>query len=183
MMTSANDKDPRVAQAYRDLATERTPAALDDKVLAMAAATARSRYGRARGWLRPVAWAATIGLSLAFVLEMARVTDEPAPPAGVASDSVANEVAGEGRSKLREAEERAPMRSGEKREPAAPARAAAFAAQRLPPRACDDTQRASAEAWYACAASLRDNGLIDAADLELDALREAFPDFVVPESE
>ncbi|MDJ0710257.1 MAG: hypothetical protein QNJ14_07710 [Woeseiaceae bacterium] len=69
--------NPEVARAYRDLATETTPAALDNKVLNLAAREARSRYGIARAWVRPVAWAATIGLSLAIVLEVTEVI----PPA------------------------------------------------------------------------------------------------------
>ena len=75
MTTEANDIDSRVADAYRDLASEKTPADLDRKVLSMAAAPQRSPYGKARAWVRPVAWAATIGLSLAFVLELSQVPD------------------------------------------------------------------------------------------------------------
>ena len=72
-----DDRNPEVARAYRDLATETTPTALDDKVLKLAARETRSRYGIARAWVRPVAWAATIGLSLAIVLEVTQVI----PPA------------------------------------------------------------------------------------------------------
>ncbi len=74
MTTDANN--PEVTRAYRDLATETTPAKLDDKILDMAAREARPRYGVARAWIRPVAWAATIGLSLIIVLEVTRM----APP-------------------------------------------------------------------------------------------------------
>lgn len=81
MMTSkANDNDPRVSDAYRELATEKSPPELDATILKMAAGDVRTRYGLARGWLRPVAWAATIGLSLAFVLEISQYTDVPATP-------------------------------------------------------------------------------------------------------
>jgi len=80
MTSKANDSDPRVSDAYRELATEKSPPELDATVLKMAAGDVRTRYGLARGWLRPVAWAATIGLSLAFVLEISQYTDVPATP-------------------------------------------------------------------------------------------------------
>jgi len=79
MTTEANDKDPRVADVYRDIASEETPAELDLKVLAMAAAEARVAHGFPRTWFRPLAWAATIALSFAFVLEMSQVDDVPTP--------------------------------------------------------------------------------------------------------
>ena len=81
MTTESNEIDPRVSEAYRSIATETTPSELDREVLSMAAGSARSRYGLARAWIRPVAWAATIGLSLAFVLEMAQVRDVATPTA------------------------------------------------------------------------------------------------------
>jgi len=77
MTTEANDKDPRVAGVYREIASEETPAELDRKVLAMAAAEARVAHGFPRTWFRPLAWAATIALSFAFVLEMSQVDDVP----------------------------------------------------------------------------------------------------------
>ena len=79
MTTEANDKDPRVADVYRDIASEETPAELDRKVLAMAAAEARVAHGFPRTWFRPLAWAATIALSFSFVLEMSQVDDVPTP--------------------------------------------------------------------------------------------------------
>jgi hypothetical protein len=62
----------RLADTYKALADERAPDYLNERVLRMAAAS-RTPYGRARAWMRPVAWAATIGLSLAIVLEVTRV--------------------------------------------------------------------------------------------------------------
>lgn len=88
MTTEHDTNDPRVSGAYRDLAGEKTPAELDRKVLAMAATEARTRYGLTRFWIRPVAWAATIGLSLAFILEVSQFADTPifgtAPDADIA---------------------------------------------------------------------------------------------------
>ncbi|MDJ0793115.1 MAG: hypothetical protein QNI98_02640 [Woeseiaceae bacterium] len=87
MTEDANNQD--VTQAYRDLATETTPPGLDDKMLAMATRETRSRYGIARAWVRPVAWAATIGLSLAIVLEVWQVI----PPGPDAEPTATREIA------------------------------------------------------------------------------------------
>ncbi len=71
--------DPIVSRAYRETADERVPAELDRAVLSSAASAARPRYARSILWLRPLAWTATIGLSLAIVLELSRVPQpEPA---------------------------------------------------------------------------------------------------------
>ena len=83
MSTETNNSDTRVSEAYRALATETTPHELDDTLLKMAANNVPTRYALVRGWLRPVAWAATIGLSLAFILDISRYQDNPVAPAPV----------------------------------------------------------------------------------------------------
>jgi len=83
MTTETNNSDTRVSEAYRALATETTPQELDDTILKMAASNVPTRYALVRGWLRPLAWAATIGLSLAFILEISRYQDMPVAPAPV----------------------------------------------------------------------------------------------------
>lgn len=65
-------EDRRLADTYKALASEKAPDYLNERVLRMAAAR-RTPYMRARAWMRPVAWAATIGLSLAIVLEVTRL--------------------------------------------------------------------------------------------------------------
>ncbi len=65
--------DPLVADTYRAVAQERAPDHLNKRVLRMAAREGRTKYSRARAWMRPAAWAATIGLSLAIVLELTRL--------------------------------------------------------------------------------------------------------------
>lgn len=70
------ETDDRVTQAYRELATERTPVHLDEAVLGRARSAARPEYSRLRSWTRPLAWAATVMLSVAIVLQ---VGDVPGP--------------------------------------------------------------------------------------------------------
>lgn len=89
-MTNDRDNmisDPSVSATYRQLADERAPADLDEKILHRAAAAPRAGSHLGRAWMKPVAWAATIGLSLAIVLEMTQLPQAPpdidvvAPPA------------------------------------------------------------------------------------------------------
>jgi hypothetical protein len=142
MTTDTDDK--RVTSTYRDLPDERAPAALNQQVLAMAAREARTRYGWTRAWIRPVAWAATIALSLAFFLEISRLDEAPvptepsAPPAKEAleRDAAASDAfAAEDLKLLQEAEEQARMRGGEARAADAAADAAAEAPKAEEPRA------------------------------------------------
>ena len=73
---SGDETDAQVSAGYRDLARERTPDHLDKAVLRAAARAARPRYSRLRSWTRPMAWAATVVLSVALVLEISKL---PAP--------------------------------------------------------------------------------------------------------
>lgn len=65
-----------VSRLYRSAASELTPRHLDARVLAAARRGARTRYWVATHWLRPMAWAATIGLCLAIVIDLSTVPDE-----------------------------------------------------------------------------------------------------------
>lgn len=67
------ETDALVTQTYRDVADERAPDHLDRAVLKEAASAARPSYSRLRSWTRPMAWAATVMLSVALVLEVSKV--------------------------------------------------------------------------------------------------------------
>jgi hypothetical protein len=178
----------RVSETYRDIAKETSPAKLDDKVMAMASQEARTRYGMARAWIRPVAWAATIGLSFAFILEMTYFSDD-APPVDAGSPARTDSDAGR-------AAEPASQAPAFKRAPAAILAAPEITADEMPAlreaeeRAyrqlantvehCEAEDRKDADSWYRCVLALREQGLEEAASAELDALREAFPDFREP---
>lgn len=86
-----------VSDSYRKVAREVTPRELDERILENAARSARSRYGFARAWVRPVAWAATIGLSLAFMLELTWFANTPiemSAPVPAVSEERARQDAG-----------------------------------------------------------------------------------------
>jgi len=207
MTTESNHNDPRVSEAYQGLATEGTPPELDRRILAMAAGKSRSRYGMARAWVRPVAWAATIGLSLAIVLEISQLKYETTPQldadnvetleeALILDDAPARED-DDNRTRRESAkrsdapapvqlsvpaEEQARSRSGSEPAAAAAVQALSFDAATTPEkkeqvRHCDPDLRSSAETWYKCIEDLRAQGLADAADSELLLLLTEFPDF------
>jgi len=71
-MNHDNDSDPLVSAEYRAAATERTPTALDAVVLKNAEAAAKDTAFRrfTAFWFRPLAFVATLGLSLALLLEL-----------------------------------------------------------------------------------------------------------------
>ncbi len=60
--------DPAVSDTYRDVATERAPASLNEAVLRNAAAHASKGYAHSMLWIRPLAYAATVVLSLGIVV-------------------------------------------------------------------------------------------------------------------
>jgi len=83
-------QDKLVADTYRAVARERVPDHLNERVLRLAADAGRTPYARARAWMRPAAWAATIGLSLAIVLELTQLPQiEPVPVSITSSDQSA----------------------------------------------------------------------------------------------
>lgn len=75
--------DDRVSEVYRDLAGERAPASLNERILRDARARAGSGYSWWMGWLRPAAWVATVGLCLAIVIELTNT-----PVADIEQDDV-----------------------------------------------------------------------------------------------
>ena len=66
-------EDALVSRTYREAAVEQVPDELDQAVLQRARQRSSNRYSRSVVWLRPMAWAATIGLCLAIVVEINNV--------------------------------------------------------------------------------------------------------------
>ena len=83
---SAAETDETVSATYRELSREGTPNYLNERVLQQASKKAlRPRYARSIVWTRPLAWAATVGLCLAIVLEVTRV---PTPEVVMTEDAI-----------------------------------------------------------------------------------------------
>ena len=176
-MTKDRDRE-RVSAAYRDLANESPPQALDRRILAAAGRHGRPRYGAVRAWMRPVAWAATIGLCLAILLEITVFTEvPPSPEPRSAAGAPQAERARRDADVMRAKEEDAVRQSAPQQH--APAAAAVESREITTSPACDPDARMTPESWHACIEALLDQDRDEDAAAELVALREAFPDFVI----
>jgi hypothetical protein len=185
-------KDPLVTDIYEELASERAPDHLNERVLRLAKGNGRTRYSVVRAWTRPAAWAATIGLSLAIVLELTRlppidIEGTPAEanrkkletPTVQRVDSVSmDEFVPEDMSVLREAENMARVQAGPDQAPTLAHTEVGETKQLESGGACPEKVRESAESWFDCIAQLRESGRHGDAEDELREFRKIFPDFV-----
>lgn len=146
---SGSEKDQLVSEAYREIAQEKTPEHLDRSILDTAAKSARPRYSLLIRWTRPAAWAATIMLSVALVLEISQTPEllqpkmDASAPIGDPEESAerdkrerviknAEDLAVQDMDLLQRADEMAQIREGQNDQPA-----------QLPPR---QKERAAAPA-------------------------------------
>ena len=102
---SDNVEDALVSRTYRESAVEQVPDELDQAVLQRARQRSSNRYSRSVVWLRPMAWAATIGLCLAIVVEINNVPQPMPEQLALPADAM---TPGE---RVREEAEAAPARS------------------------------------------------------------------------
>lgn len=193
------DGDSRLSDAYRELQDERAPTHLDEEILKRAAREARTRYGALRAWTRPAAWAAMIGLCLTLVLELTRVDNNAAvpltesilqdqPPAAPVPQSMpasapASLDAASGENALlkrRRVSGKAETGFATLPVTAEQSQPAAMPEESLGDSGCDATARETPESWHDCIRRLWDAGQDDAAQRELEALRETFPNFSLP---
>ena len=93
-MTMKRSDSDLVSEHYKELEQVRTPEALNQKILATAKREA-GRTARAGGllerWTKPLAWAATVGLCLAIVVDFTQLPDSAVVPTAVQEASVADE--------------------------------------------------------------------------------------------
>jgi hypothetical protein len=85
------DTDDLVTETYRELGVEKAPEHLNQSVLRSASGGGLRSHARNilfTAWMKPVAWAATIGLSLAIVFEFSEVPTAPVQSDPVRSDSM-----------------------------------------------------------------------------------------------
>ena len=112
-MTNERDKEGRdqlVSDTYRTLSSETTPEALNKSVLKMAAdASGDNRHPLFAIWMKPVAWAATIGLTLTIAPQLTEIPTEIAHPLP-AVQSAAKEAVSNDTDRANKPEERARQR-------------------------------------------------------------------------
>ena len=121
-MTSERDifeGDERVTEAYRELGAEKAPEHLNETILEMAAGAGKHSGERDKplvAWMKPLAWTATIGLSLAIVLELTQVpTANVRYDAAPHAESVLEEIAIQDTDKLQTIEHRVLEQTGANR--------------------------------------------------------------------
>jgi len=198
----SNDKrqadNPDLSTAYRAVANERTPPALDRAVLTLAKQETRVSAGSdwLYRWYRPAVFVATVGLSFALILELSETPKPGLPDSGV--DSSINGVAPVSESPFQgaaDATARQVRRLGidanssmsesppSMNESAVPANSSLSDTGSLLPAtdSCSDEQRANTASWWACIEELEKQGLTQAAERELQTLLRNFPGFSLPE--
>lgn len=121
MTIERNDEamDELVSKTYREHSVEQAPEHLNQKILRMA--TAAGNPERENGlwrqaWMKPLAWAATVGLSLAIVLEVTQVPDGGLDVPTSAVESLREEFEPSNTDLLEDARDRAARQSGTNRE-------------------------------------------------------------------
>lgn len=146
-----DERDDLVSKAYRELDDTQAPEHLNRKILQMAAAEAQQSAARGWSlalWMKPIAWAATIGLSLAIVLEMTQVPTEipAASPAATPPETLSTDALNQAESRLgdelKRAEEMARQRTGSNQ--AAPAEAFSAESADIPASSQKAARRQSA---------------------------------------
>lgn len=204
-MTTERDKeaiDELVSQTYREHSVEQAPERLNQEILSMATDDA-SRGSRTNflfaAWTKPLAWAATIGISLAVVLELSQVPGSSVDIAAPAAESIREEFAQQRTDVLDEARKQASQESGQNQnasladevtlqdaDVAIIGKQNEFsklvrpvpAAEKTPSdaeRPCDAITRESAEDWLRCIEELREAGAVDAANREYEAYFLEYP--------
>ena len=175
------DTDALVTRTYREAANQSAPEHLNRAILKQAATATRPRYSRLITWTRPMAWAATVVLSVALVLEVTqeRFDNQVAPAAVVGADEFKPKDTG----MLERAGDMAEMQGGNNRDidQVAPA---SLAASRSPEGSiaaiCSDDATAAPATWLECIEILEKAGLIEEANQQRQLLMATFPDFELP---
>jgi hypothetical protein len=188
------DRDETVTTAYRELAQETVPANIDSAVFRAASAPLQRGAGRfwSDAWFRPVTFAATLGLSMALLLQLSEsgllgpAGDDVGAdrvPATVGEDALRDAAEATSRQIRRiEAENADTMQPDGTPAAAVPAASAPEqAGSRLPAEdSCSEDERADTGSWWRCIEDLERRGLSDAAETELRALLSKHPGFSVP---
>jgi hypothetical protein len=193
-MKETNNKsqeiDDEIAKAYQALAQETAPARADAAIWQEArnAVTGGSGLSRINTWLRPLILIATAAVTLALMVQLTSSpqfdlprTDKTvvAPLPTDVLQNAAEQTAGQ----IFEVEQNQAISTP----PAASIAKAAKAnpVERftlLPSRQqCDDESRATSGTWWQCLRELEQRGLSEAAERELQALLQAFPQFSAPQ--
>ena len=189
---TSQDRDRRaVASIYRQIADETAPDELNRSVLRHAEKQARGITGRALTWLRPVALAATLALSVTLVLQVGNLdsgtspVDLVSPVPSLESDDIFDAAAETSMEQVRAAESAAQLSPGPSESLATSRRPVDSAPMQnelsTDNQGCSTEQRSATITWWECIQGLEKRGMSAAATKELEALFEAHPAFGVRE--
>ena len=179
-----------VSAEYQATATERAPERLDRNVLRLAEKEATAASGT--NWLttriRPLAFVVTAGLSLALLIQLSNTPLIETPPldpgAEAPPDNVFQDAARQTAEQIRQLDTNAdnPMTTpGVEMNPVqATERPAGLSLLPVEDR-CTDLDRAESGTWWECIRDLEKRGLSESAELELQALLNAHPQFSAPQ--
>jgi hypothetical protein len=177
------ETDERLSKAYRELGAPRTPEYLNRRVLKLAARGGKTNDLFA-AWMKPVAWAATLGISLAFLLQLSDLPTAPVPsdvvtvdgPNGNTSESIADDAREELVLDNSETFKSEARRRNNSFAASAPAASFRRPMQRDDSAAdCGATARLSADDWRECIDRLRESGATAVAEREYAAFILQFP--------
>ena len=201
------DGDDLVTETYRELDVEKAPEHLNQSVLRMASGGGLPSPARNilfGAWMRPVAWAATIGLSLAIVLEYSEVPTAPVRSDNVpTAESMREDELGRSAAAYDDVEVFSREPKGKLDAVAAPSQPPLAAKTEIPEAKkqatelpadsqrkasyaltvehsdvddlCTATARLSQESWLTCIDKLRSSGREEAADREYEAFILKYP--------
>jgi len=189
-----NEKEPfegdeLVTETYRELGVEKAPERLNQSILRMAPGGGKPSPAGGilfAAWMKPLAFAATIGLSLAIVLELSQVPTVTVQTDNVpAAEVMREEAVLQNANVLEKAENRARLQSGPSRqlisegdlgrsadthdEVEAMVSDLFLLEQSDIADSCDAAVRLSRESWLTCIEELRQSGSEEAADREYEA--------------
>ena len=186
----STDTDNEVSAAYQAVADESAPAHLDRRVLRQAAAAGSKWFEKySFSFLRPITFVATLGLSLAIVLQfsdtwladapgslgpVAEETDLAPPPASAiaaAAEASAEHID-------QQSQHGSAVMSQESLNRKPPIIAGAEVQRTEAARFCEEAQSESADKWWDCIVQLELDGRGDAFASERELFIRTFPDFV-----
>ena len=187
----STEEDDEVSAAYQTVAGESAPPHLDQRVLQMAAAAAGSKWFEkySFSFLRPVTFVATLGLSLAIVLQFSSTwfVDAPGSLGPVVEEtdlapSAASAIAAAAEASAEHIDEQAQHGSAVMTQESLnrkPQLIAGAEVQRTEAaRFCVEAQSESADKWWDCIVQLELDGRRDAFASEHELFIRTFPDFV-----
>lgn len=174
--TSGRVDDAAVSEMYRNLASERAPAQLNERILRTAAEFQTTGPLPSARWLRPLAWAASIVLCVTFVYELGdpqQLQTTTSNEFRLADAPIVDDAAAIAR--LQKSPGQTP--SATRTQPGA-AQDAITGPDRALSR-CTPQQQSAPDSWYACIQRLEKDGWRDEAKQQQIELEMAHPEFEI----